>query len=528
MSSWLSDSLAKAEQLLEQVDRSAGEKIEKVRERAGIHHRPANGTDDGGEPSSAAPLPHMAPPPASEATAPASDLDAPEGSGVEARPKAGPAGRAVHPPSPPPAERTPLRVEAACCKGVAATERTLKAEATAEYSRAPEARGARSTPYTGAEPGERSPRVARGPAHAAADDSRGSGRERFELAAANERVAALQLELAAAKKAEAEAAQREQLHLESLAAVEQAAAMEQALAERQQAALLSRVVAAEQREAELVLRNQELAAALGGGSRQLEETTLAAKGAEGAVARLEAELARAREQRQQSDASLSAARREVSALKGECEALAKQLDSAQAGRRAAERGLKEAQESITELQARAEAARSESKHVTAGEIHSATATAAAAAAAEQLAERSHQIQKLMSERTALRYQLENETRRRVSVEAQLQHSTQPRDHARTDVLYSTGRSKENGGRLPKLVELVQTNVARPRPALMQCAQRADDLAQLLDQLTLQAGRVMRQFPVLRLAVVSYAILLHSWLFVLLMSMAPEGKRSSHK
>ena len=53
-----------------------------------------------------------------------------------------------------------------------------------------------------------------------------------------------------------------------------------------------------------------------------------------------------------------------------------------------------------------------------GDGHADTrAVAAAAAAAEQLAERGATIQKLMSERAALKYQLENETRRRVSVEA---------------------------------------------------------------------------------------------------------------
>ena len=45
------------------------------------------------------------------------------------------------------------------------------------------------------------------------------------------------------------------------------------------------------------------------------------------------------------------------------------------------------------------------------------AAVSAATSAELLAERSATIQKLMSERTALKYQLENETRRRVSIEA---------------------------------------------------------------------------------------------------------------
>eukprot|EP00966_Prymnesium_polylepis_P086429 2000904-Prymnesium_polylepis.1 len=45
MSSWLSGSLAKAEQLLEKVDKSAGEKIEKVKERAGIQQRSGSGSE---------------------------------------------------------------------------------------------------------------------------------------------------------------------------------------------------------------------------------------------------------------------------------------------------------------------------------------------------------------------------------------------------------------------------------------------------------------------------------------------------
>ena len=41
---------------------------------------------------------------------------------------------------------------------------------------------------------------------------------------------------------------------------------------------------------------------------------------------------------------------------------------------------------------------------------------------------------------------------------------------------------------------------------------------------LQAGRLLRLFPALRLAVGGYALLLHIWLFVLLMHMAPEAGR----
>ena len=66
-------------------------------------------------------------------------------------------------------------------------------------------------------------------------------------------------------------------------------------------------------------------------------------------------------------------------------------------------------------------------------------------------------------------------------------------------------------------------MAAPAPALRQAAEVGDDLAHLLDLMTLHVGRFLRQHHGVRLGLAAYALLLHFWLFVVLMHMAPEHR-----
>ena len=73
----------------------------------------------------------------------------------------------------------------------------------------------------------------------------------------------------------------------------------------------------------------------------------------------------------------------------------------------------------------------------------------------------------------------------------------------------------------QLTRLLQTNVRNPRPQLVQAANAADDLLDLLDRTALTAGRHLRVHRALRLGAVGYLIMLHAWILILLLHMMPS-------
>ena len=132
----------------------------------------------------------------------------------------------------------------------------------------------------------------------------------------------------------------------------------------------------------------------------------------------------------------------------------------------------------------------------------------------------------MSERAALRVQLEAEAKRRKDLEraaaqrladAPLRIDIPGGRHA------STIDGRAEAARLRPFSSLVTSKIARPHPGLLQAAEVGDDLAHLLDQATLHVGRFLRRHHGVRLGIAAYALLLHFWLFVIIMHMAPEHR-----
>ena len=130
-------------------------------------------------------------------------------------------------------------------------------------------------------------------------------------------------------------------------------------------------------------------------------------------------------------------------------------------------------------------------------------------AAAALAERAATIEALMSERAALRFQLETERAKCQALEHQ-QH-VQPARHSRQAVIdmpeLRTTRSQREAPPPPRhLSLLLRANVKQPWPPLVQAAAAADDLADVLDRASLVAGRHLRQHRPLRLGAIGYGVL----------------------
>ncbi|KAL3926921.1 MAG: hypothetical protein SGPRY_003072 [Prymnesium sp.] len=304
------------------------------------------------------------------------------------------------------------------------------------------------------------------------------------LAGERERVAGAEAAVAAAKRAEGEARKREDMAVEALASVEQAAAMEQAAAEAAAEAVLARALAAEEREASLVSRNQELAEALGG----------QAKGDE---ARLEGELTQAAAEKRQAEGALLLVREELAGVLREREVLRVEVGEMTRVAEGAKWSLDDANKRAETMRVELEALRAQGAEKEAAAKSEAIANGVrdelesrVGRLAEQLAERSSQLQAVASERTALRHQLQNETRRRLALEQQpgVGEAREVRESVRVDVVPSVTRGKESTGRLPKLVELVQANVVQPRAGLLDAAKWADEGLHLVDRLALQVRR----------------------------------------
>ena len=337
----------------------------------------------------------------------------------------------------------------------------------------------------------------------------------------------LRAELAAATEEAARAKQAAQLHEQSLAAVRQDHLSDVRSAQGGAAALGERLQAAETREAELRRSQQELAGALGERTRQLEDRGGAAARAEAAMGRLEAQLAREVALREGAAASEARLRAQAEGLKEEALAACRQCEEAEAARSAAERQLTQTRHEAAEA-AQAHQARLAQEATRAASRASGGSNAAAATAA-QLSEKVRQIEQLMSERAALRVQLEAEAERRKSLERAAAQRAAGDAPLRIDMAghmggrHASGEARGEAARLRPFSRLLTAKVARPHPGLLQAAEVGDDIAHLLDLATLHAGRFLRRHHAVRLGLAAYALLLHFWLFVVLMHMAPEHR-----
>jgi chromosome segregation ATPase len=329
------------------------------------------------------------------------------------------------------------------------------------------------------------------------------------------------LAAAAAEAAQAKAALALQEH--SLAAVRQEQLSDERSARGVAGALGERLQATEAREEAIRRSQQELAGALGERTRELEERSGAAARAEAALARLEGSLARETALREGAAAAEARLREQAEALKAEAQAACRECEEAEAARGAAERQLAQARQEAREAEEAAAARFAREQSRAAGRASGGSEAAAAAAA--QLGEKVRQVETLMSERAALRVQLEAEQGRRKGLErAAAQRAADA--PMRIDVPAGEERPLRRGGegtRLRPFTRLVTAKVPAPAPALLQAAEVGDDLAHLLDLATLHAGRFLRRHHAVRLGLGAYTLLLHVWLFVVIMHMVPEHR-----
>ena len=158
-----------------------------------------------------------------------------------------------------------------------------------------------------------------------------------------------------------------------------------------------------------------------------------------------------------------------------------------------------------------------------------------AAAAAALAEKSATIEHLMSERTALRFQLERESERRQALERQQQgqghgsqgqqgqgHGSQHRVIEMPEARTPLASRARDGAPQPRLLSmLLRRTVKEPPPALVYAAATVDEFAELVDVGALTMGRHLRVHRPLRLGAIGYLVLLHCWLLVLLIHMIPN-------
>ena len=325
-------------------------------------------------------------------------------------------------------------------------------------------------------------------------------------------------------------------------------AAEREQAEQAQTQASSRIAAAEALNEELQQKNLELSAAIGTGARMSDQRGAQAAEAAAAAQRLEGELAKTREER---DVAISAERRasdRLHAADAESRALRTKYDEALTRAAKAEHALAAAQQEARQEQtkraadatsasaaASAQAAQRALGGATGGAADS-EAAARAANATAALVERESRIEQLMSERAALRLQLEGEVGRRTALERKLSsieagggggggggHGHRI-DMPLLGVEHAAGglRRDASGQQAPSryFTRLLSANVRRPRPQLVQAAAAADDFAAAVDRLTLTAGRHLRMHRPLRLGAVGYLMLLHGWIVVLLLASLP--------
>ena len=226
----------------------------------------------------------------------------------------------------------------------------------------------------------------------------------------------------------------------------------------------------------------------------------------------------------------------VEALQAEAVASHREREEAEAARGAAERELallRAAPPPAAPAEA-AVVASGAAAVVASGEAAVAEAVAAAqAAAAGQAADLAKQVEGLMSERAALRFQVESEGARRRTLEKQLAqaHAATPAPSTRIDMpttpLLETpggGRRKGDTPRLRLCTRLLAAAAPAARTEVVRVAETFDDVLTVVDHATLRVGRLLLHNPMARLGAAAYAILVHLWLLVVIFSVTPLAPR----
>lgn len=319
-------------------------------------------------------------------------------------------------------------------------------------------------------------------------------------------------------------------------------------AEQAAAAHAERLRVAEAREAELLEVNGQLTEALARVSRSLEEARASAH----AAPRLGAEL----EQLRLASSRDAAARREAEAVaqsaKDKSKALEEALDVAQKQAEEMESEMRRLETKLTQAERAAasvaatvsatsiDAGRKGTGPPNGGAVFATTPAGASAESSSALASQALQLEQLMSERAALRFQLEAESFRRRNLEKALANQMPSSTLAgvRIDVPATGGRRGGSGlpigGGSRFFSGAVDAHTSRtgkaPHPATIVAAATLDDAIEALDGLASRAGRMLRGAPLARAGVVTYAIGIHVWLFLVpfvqLLSM-PNTRAHAH-
>ena len=566
---FMQQQLEKATNLLEQADQKAGDKISVVKERAGLQSTPARtpgGSKKAETPQISAAAASLlgaaereafglsadgAPPPATpeaaadaeaggSSDAAAADTDADDGDGLGA--EAAQQRRARQ------AEWTALQQElqillmhskklhgrlqgsAAALERSRAAEASLRAKldaALAAQRKAEEAAAAAK-----GETGVQSTKYEEAAAEA-------DGRVR----AARDAAAELEAKLKAAE-AEAAAAREAKAAAEAAAATQSAAAAqtnddnaaELLSLQNELGARSEQLAVASAREAELLATNQALSAELGERSRAADGRSADAAKAEAAAAAAVAAIGKERAAREASVAAQAKLQARVEALQAEAVASHREREEAEAARGAAERELallRAAPPPAAPAEA-AVVASGAAAVVASGEAAVAEAVAAAqAASAGQAADLAKQVEGLMSERAALRFQVESEGARRRTLEKQLAqaHAATPAPSTRIDMpttpLLETpggGRRKGDTPRLRLCTRLLAAAAPAARTEVVRIAEGLDDVLTVVDHATLRVGRLLLHNPMARLGAAAYATLVHLWLLVVIFSVTPLAPR----
>ena len=105
------------------------------------------------------------------------------------------------------------------------------------------------------------------------------------------------------------------------------------------------------------------------------------------------------------------------------------------------------------------------------------------------------------------------------VERLVEHQAHRVDIAASRKLDSAGR-----GKLQLFSRLLTGSSSAP--ALVRSAQAMDDVASAVDTAALTLGRFLRHSVVARLGCAAYGVLLHIWLFIVMVQMAPSPHSNS--